>query len=257
MPKSTTPPPDLLLTPIPSSDDLREMDESIRKISAAVNKSARHTERIPEIQRKVEGTSSKVIELGVKLENIGERVTKAETKIDQGHDCVQVDVIGEIREVQKDTTKKIEIDAREGIEHRARIDRLSSISDSIETDVEEIKKAPRKLFTALIGILITVLSGIGGGIWFLAELNKDVEFERARREEQYKGIEKQLTGIGVKVDPAPISSDIKRLEDTVKASSKSAKEFNNLCDNMNYSEKRVIRVTLHKRDKKIPMSCLE
>ena len=257
MSKSTAPPPNLSLTPIPSSVDLREMDVSIRKIATAVNRSARHTERIPEIQKKVEGTSTKVIELGVKLENIGDRVSKAENKIEQGHDCYQSETISELKSAQKEANDKIETDAREGIEHKAKLDRLTSISDSIETDVEEIKKAPRKLFAALMGILITVLSGLGGAIWFLAELNKDVEFERARREEQFKGIEKQLTGIGIKVDPRPITSGIKRLENTVKASSEDEEEFNSLCISMSYSEKRFIRGTLLRRGKKIPTSCLE
>lgn len=255
MPKSSLPP-DLQLTPIPISVDLKEMDASIRKIADAVNKSARHTERIPNMERKVEVAGTKVVELGVKMETMGERVTRVEDKIDKGHECVQVEIIGELKAGHREASQKIELDARQGVEHREKLERLSSASSLLVSEVEEIKKAPRRLFYGLLGAVLVVLSGAGGAVWFLAELSKDVEHERVQRADQFSRIERELKGIStVRVNTSEMKQGMIHLEKAVGRSSEQEVEYRRLCEDMTTGERRMMRRLLIKRGKRVPSSC--
>jgi len=259
---SKTPPKGLYVTPPPSpvkrntsvtSSDINDLHSSIQKIASAVNKSATHTARIPKIERKVDSTSDKVIELDTKLAVASERVNKIEGKVDQGHQCVQIDVISELRDGHRSALRRIETGAHKAIEGAVRLDSVVKSAASTEEDVEEIKKAPKKMFYSLIGVLVTVAFGLGGGIWFLAELSKDVEFERVQRMEQMQRIEVQVKALGRKTDPAPIKQELQELG---RAVTNSHDEYNKLCVGLSSGEKRALGSLFRRRGKKIPASCL-
>lgn len=237
--------------------DVEKLHETINKIASAVNKSAAHTERIPEIVRKVEATGEKVVELKTELKGIGERVTKVEGKVDRGHDCFQVDVIAELKDNQRESSQKIERDIQEGIKTRADLESIVKSTAGTEADVEQIKKAPQRMFWSLLGLITTIVIGAGGAVWFLAELNKDVQFERQQRAEQIQRIESQIKTVATKTDPAPVRQELKALTEVVQTSNGHEEEFNSLCESMTSFEKRFTRETLTRRSKRIPTSCVE
>lgn len=258
---SKTPPKGLFVTPTPepyssevSSADIDRIQASIQKIASAVNKSAMHTARIPKIERKVDATSDKVIELNTKFAGTSERVNKIEDKVDQGHRCVQIDVISELKDSQREASQKIELGTRNDIAGVARLDHVERLATATESDVEEIKKAPRKMFLSFVGVVLTVASGFIGGIWFLAELGKDVEFERAQRTEQMQRIELQVKSLGKKADPTPIKQELRELG---RAVTNSRDEFNNLCVGLSPGEKRALVKLFRRRGREIPTSCMQ
>jgi small-conductance mechanosensitive channel len=256
-----TPPPRLNRPPSGGSKvsdiDVDSLNRSLEKMASTINRSARHTEQIPDIKKKVEETTRNVVELNVEMRGVSDRVSKVEEKVEKGHECAQVEVISEIKSDQRDTSRKIETDIQHGVKQEAEIKSLKKESASLETDVEEIKKAPRRMFFSLLGMVFTVLTGAGGAIWFLAELSKDVEFERTQRVEQSKRMFDAIKAVGTKADPTPITQEINQLEKTIQVSNGHEQEYNLLCADAPPYEKRVIRKSLRRRGKRIPSSCLE
>jgi hypothetical protein len=237
--------------------DVEKLHETINKIASAVNASAKHTEQIPDIKKKVDSTSDKVVALDTKMDGVTERVTKVENKVDKGHDCFQVDVIAELKDNHREASQKIEMDVQKGIEQRAKLEALSKEHASTEADVEDIKKAPRRMFFGLLGVIVTIVSGALGASWFLAELQKDVEFEREQRTEQFKRIETQIKAVGSKADTTTVKQTLADIEDEIEESNGHEQRYNALCDGMQRHEKRFMKTTLQKRGKTIPASCLE
>lgn len=264
-------PKDLRVTPPPSlarsstggrgksvSDlDVEKLHQTLDKMASTINKSAKHTEQIPDIKKKVESTSDKVIQLDTKMESMTERVTTIEGKVDRGHDCFQIDVIAELKKKQDDSSQKIDTDINKGIEQRAKLDALVKEQASTEQDVEDIKKAPRRMFYGLLGVIVTIVTGSLGAAWFLAELSKDVEFERTQRTEQFRRIESQIQVVGTKADTAPMRQQLNEIEDEIEQSNGHEQRYNALCEDMPRHEKRFFKNSLLKRGKAIPTSCLE
>lgn len=256
---------DLHVTPPPSlssSDEIpvkhvKRLQSTLDKVVTAVNRSARHTEQIPAIRDKVDATSDKVIELDTKMDVTTERVTKIENKVDRGHDCVQVDVIASLRDDQREHSQKMSTDVNRVTAHGVKLEALKKDHEETAADVEDIKKAPRRMFYGLVGLVLTVSTLGGGALWFLAELNKDVEFERTQRTEQLKRIEKQMSTISSKADNTPVTLAIEELADEVQEESNGrAKEYEGLCVGMPLHERRFMKSTLLKRGKRVPQSCL-
>lgn len=213
-----TPPPRKLVGERMSQVDIDQLNETINKIASAVNRSATNTERIPEIQKKVEATSDRVIELNMEVKGMGHRVTKIERKVDEGHACQQAEIIYELKDSQREVSKKIETDVQHGIRQAGEIVLLQKEISGTVADVEDIKKTPRRMFYGLAGMALTVLIGSGGALWFLAELRKDVQHEREQRTEQISRIEKQITKVATHADPAPVKQEIQTLAKAVRAS---------------------------------------
>ena len=250
-----TPPPRKLVGERMSQVDIDQLNETINKIASAVNRSATNTERIPEIQRKVEATSNRVIELNIEVKGMRDRVTTIERKVDEGHACQQAEIISELKESQREAGKKIETDVQHGIRQAGEIALLQKEASGTVADVEDIKKAPRRMFYGFIGITLTVLMGAGGALWFLAELRKDVQHEREQRREQISRIEKQITTVAVRTDPTPVKREIATLTKAVVISNGHEEEFNELCIGMSPQDKQFMRNTLTKRSKRVPQSC--
>lgn len=263
---SRIPKSDLRVTPPPRhnresgvmmSVDAEKLWKSIDKMASTINKSARHTEQIPDIKRKVEATGIKVVELDTKMSITNERINKVENKVDIGHQCQKEMVISEIKEHQRDSSQKIESDIQRSVKHSGEIRTIKEDQKDVEVDLENIKKFPRQIFYGLLGIIVTIITSIGGAVWFLAELNKDVEYEREQRTTQFQRIEKQLGTLTIKADQTPVHREIKILTNAVKTSSEQENEYNKLCINMTNYEKRVTKELLQKNKHQIPISCLE
>lgn len=257
---------DLRVTPPPRPDrdsgvimsvDVEKLWKSIDKMASTINRSAGHTEQIPTIKKKVEDTGLKVVELDTKMAVASERLTRVEGKVENGHSCYKEDTISELRESQRDTSQKIELDMQKGVRQSSEIATLKLNQTSMGVDIQDIKKSPRRMFYGFIGIVITVLVYSGGAIWFLAELNKDVEFEREQRTTQFQRIEKQLNTVVNNADQSTIYQKIQVLTKAMEASTDYEKAYNNLCNNMTIYEKRFTRDTLHRRERQIPVSCME
>jgi hypothetical protein len=239
------------------SVDIEKLQNSLEKMASTINRSASHTERIPEIQKKVESTVEKVVTLVTKMDVTTERLTKIEDRVDRGHECFQVDVISELKDSQRESSQKIETDVRKGIEQQAQIAAIIRDQSQTETDVADIKKAPRRMFYGLVSIVITILIGAGGAVWFLAELGKDVEHEQEQRVEQFKRIETQIKVVATKADTAPMRTAIEGLEAEIETSNGHRQAYDDLCQDMPRHEKRFMRRTLAARGRSLPVSCQE
>ena len=145
---ATRPKDDLRVTPPPRPNrgsnmadvNVDKLWESIDKITSTVNKSARHTERIPEIQRKVESTGEKVVQLDTKMDATTERVTKIEDKVDAGHICQIPDTIESLKTSTREASQKIDTDVQKGIETKGRLDAVVKDQSQTEADVQDIKR---------------------------------------------------------------------------------------------------------------------
>lgn len=244
--KDSTPP----VTPIPHGVNSDELWKALNKITRAVNNSAINTAKIPDIQRKVDSMGSKVVELSTEMRGMGVRVSRMEDKVDKPHDCYQVDVIAEVKDKQREASGRVRADSLQTAESRTRLEAAVTDLANLTGEVEIIKAAPRRMFYGLIGVMLTIISSVGGLLWFLAELNKDVEFERVQRVEQFQRLERQNAS-GAKA----IRQDIDDLSRTVQVSVETDEEFDRMCLGMSSSEKRLLRVTLKRRRKRVPVSC--
>lgn len=240
---------------VPASDIIK-LHESISKVASAVNRSARHTEQIPEIKKRVESTSDKVVALDTKMESMTDRVTRVEDKVDQGHDCYQAVIIEEIKTNQRESSQKIELDVQKGIKQSGEIAILRAGTSSLQEDLADIKRTPRRMFFGLIGVIVTIAISAGGAVWFLAQLENDVRHEREQRVGQFKRIEVQIKTIAKNADPAPVKKALKSLEEEIESSNGHEKRYDQMCEEMSRVEKRFIKKTLAKRRRRVPLSCL-
>ncbi len=259
---------DLRVTPPPRLDrprkdnrpvtevDVDKLQTTLDKVVNAVNKSAAHTERIPDIEQDIKKTGKDIVRLETKMDGVCGRVEKVEEKVDQPHDCFQIDVLAQLKQDQREASQKIDTDINKGVAQKSALEALQREHSETEADVEDIKKAPRRMFYGLVAIVITLLTGAGGLIWFIAELNKDVQHERSVRVEQYKRIESGLNKIARTSNTAPVKQAISELTEEVEESNGHAQEFDRLCDDMQRHEKRQMRDLLIRRGKRVPRSCL-
>ena len=244
--KDSTPP----VTPIPQGVKPDELWAALNKITRVVNRSAGDTAKIPDIQKKVDSMGSKVVELSTEMRGMGARVSKIEDKVDKPHDCYQIDVIAEVKDKQRESSSRVRAETVQTAESKARLEAAVADIEDLTGEVELIKAAPRRMFYGLIGVILTILTSVGGLLWFLAELNKDVEFERVQRVEQFQRLERQSAN-GAKA----IRQDIDELSRTVRVSVETDEEFDRMCLGMSSGEKRLLRVTLKRRRKRVPVSC--
>lgn len=237
--------------------DVDRLWQTIDKMARVVNKSAGHTEQIPEIKKKVESTSDKVVVLGTKMDGTIERVTKIENKVDRGHDCFQVDVIAEVKDNQREVSQKIDLDVQKGIEYREKLAGLLKEHSQVEADVQDIKKAPRRMFYGLLGVIVVLISGGLSAAWFLAKLESNVTHESEQRVEQFDRIEAQIVSVGTKSDMAPVKQALAELEEEIETSNGHAEAYNHLCSGMTRYEKRFMKSALTRRGRRIPPTCSE
>jgi len=252
----TPPPRPNRLASMSNEVDVERLWETIDKMASAVNRSAGHTEQLPEIKRKVEATSDTVIELSTELRGVGERVTKIENKVDRGHDCFQIDVISEIKDNQRESSQKIDKDVQKGIAHAGELAAVIKDQSQTEADVQDIKKAPRRMFYGLLGVIVVLISGGLSAAWFLAKLETNVAHEQRARVEQFKRIEVQMEAVASKSDTAPVEQALSDLEDELETANGHEEEFNRMCDGMPRHEKRMMKTALQRRGKRVPASCM-
>lgn len=234
------------LTPIPQKF-LNRTEEKLAVISTVLQ----------EMKPQVGETNKAVVELKTEMKGMGTRLTKVEDKVDRGHGCLNVDVIAELKTNDREQSQKIETDIQKGIERGAVIKGLTKEAASLEADVEDIKKAPRRMLYGLLGIIITLVGGAGTIVWFLSGLNTEVRFEREQRTEQFKMVKAQIEAVGDVADVAPVRADISELNKAVKVSNGHEEEYNEICLEMPRYMKRFVKTEFLKKGKRIPMSCLE
>jgi len=260
---ATQKPSKMRITPRPkrvsdvASVDIDRLWEVIDKMASAVNATAVFTEQIPDIKKKVDDTSDKVIELDTKMGLTTERLSRVEDKVDEGHRCFQVKVIGDIKENQRDAAQKVEKDVQKGIAQAGKIKAVTSQQNQLIHDVGDIKKAPRRMFYGLIGVIVVLISGGFSAAWFLAKLEANVVHERTQRSAQYKRIESQIKTVGRNSNVGPMKQALVDLEHEIEISNGHERAYNRLCLGMSRGEKVFMRGALSKQGRRLPPSCLE
>lgn len=229
----TTPPPapsDSSIPEVVSEEQMawREISQiaaNLRGLVKVTNNQAEFVKQIPEIKsdvkdakqsarqalQKVEVVDTK---LGTQLQAIDRRVGRVE---DKGHLCKQEAVINGLHEVGLETRKKLERDIQEGVKTRERLDNTRSDLDIVDKEVKSFSTARRNFFMGILGVVVFGLSSVGSLIWFLSELNVEVENEQRERREGYKRLEFQLQKVGKTADTAPVQEKLTTLTQAVKA----------------------------------------
>ena len=230
----------------------------------------RKTEKMSRLLLRMEAPIARIPEIENKLDNAVERVTRVEEKVDSNkdkvaqldrrvaesnapHACSHDNTIKELRLDQKSTTGRLEQSARVGVEHSTKIQGLEKSVSEVETSVTDIKQTPRRMIYGMVSILVTLLMTAGGAVWFLAELGKDVEFERTQR----TILQEQLKSMAQKADQAPVLKRLKSLEKGMNITQEWEEGYNQLCKGMTRQEQRFMKNMLRRRGKAVPDSCLE
>ena len=232
---------------MPSSDHPKSTDE---KLAVIIND-------LKDIKPQVKSTNDTVITLQTDMRNMGERVTKVEEKVEKGHECLNVEVISELKTSAKDQSDRFLLDAKADAAHAEKLKNLVKEAATLEADVKDIQRAPRRMFYAMLGIFVTLLSGAGGALWFLSGLNTELKEERVQRAEQIKAIRSEIDSVGVIADPTPIQTEVSELREVVEESNGHEQEFNELCKGMRPYVRRFMRDSLQEQGKRIPTSCYE
>ena len=113
------------------------------------------------------------------------------------------------------------------------------------------------MFYGLLGVIMTIVAGGLSAAWFLAQLERNVAHEQEQRVEQFKRIESQIKSAASKSNTAPVTKALENLEDEIETSNGHEEAYNSLCDGMPRHERRFMKTTLTKRQKRVPTSCLE
>lgn len=222
--------------------DIVRLWKTIDKIASVVNQSARHTETIPDIHKKVDATGIKVVDMNAEMKGLGRRVNRIESKVDKPHDCYQIDALSEMKDRLRASSQRIDSGVVASVETKERLEAARSEISDLNGDIQVIRAAPKRLFYGLAGIFVTLLLTGGSAVWFLAELNKDVQFERTQRVEQFERIEKQNRAV-----PGLIRGEIAGLEKTVSATRVSVDDFNNLCRGMTRHQRKFVQGAFRKQ----------
>ena len=260
---ATQKPSKMRITPRPkrvsdvASVDIDRLWEVIDKMASAVNATATFTEQIPDIKKKVDDTATKVIELDLKMGLTTERMGRVEAKVEAGHPCPQAKIVGNLQDLQRETSAKIEKDVQKGIAQAGKIAAVVKDQAQIEADVTDIRKAPRRMFYGLIGVIVVLISGGFSAAWFLAKLEANVVHERTQRSAQYKRIESQIKTVGRNSNVGPMKQALVDLEHEIEISNGHERAYNRLCLGMSRGEKVFMRGALSKQGRRLPPSCLE
>lgn len=241
--------------------DMNSLFKKVEKVDRVLARMAGPVSQIPEVRDQVEETATRVTRVEEKVEASKQRISKLDNKIqkavEKSHSCHQVGTLSEMRDVQREVVQKVDKDLFEGVKMKTKLESLEKNVSTAGADIDEVKKAPQKLFYSMIGVIVTILAGAGGAIWFLAELNKDVEFERSQRTEQIDRIESQIKEVKFKSNIEPVKIEMEKMEKNIDSLSVNTKAFNELCDGMTKFDKMAIRNTLKRRKRRIPISCLD
>lgn len=221
---------------------LVRMEAPIARIPAIEGKLDSAVERITRVEEKTAGNTSKV-------SAIEQRVADS-TK---PHGCSHDNTIKELRIDSKSASNRLEQGARVGVEHSTKIDGLEKTVSDVEMNIADIKQSPRRMLYGMAGIILTLLTTAGGAVWFLAELGKDVEFER----EQRTIIQEQVKSMAKRADHGPVLKRLESLEKGMNITQEWEEGYNQLCKGMTRQERRFMKNMLRRREKAVPNSCLE
>jgi len=241
--------------------DMVSLFKKIEKVDRVLARMAGPVSQIPEVRDQVEETVTRVTRVEEKLESSKERISELDSKVqsvvEKPHSCYQVGALSEMKDVQREVVQKVDKDMFEGVKMKTKLESLEKNVSTTSADIDEVKRTPQKLFYSVIGVIVTLAASAGGAVWFLAELNKDVEFERSQRTEQINRIETQIKDIGYKNNLEPVRVGMEKLEKDINMFKTNTKSFNELCDGMSKLDKSSMRNILRKRRRLIPISCLE
>ena len=241
--------------------DMTSLFKKVEKVDRVLARMSGPVSQIPDVRDQVEETATRVTRVEEKVEASKQRISKLDNKIqkavEKSHSCHQTGTLSEMKDVQREVVQKVDKDLFEGVKMKTKLESLEKNVSTTGADIEEVKRAPQKLFYSMIGVIVAIITGAGGAVWFLAELNKDVEFERSQRTEQIDRIETQIKEVKLKSNIEPVKLGMEKLEKNVHSLNENTKAFNELCDGMSKFDKMAIRNTLKRRKRRIPVSCLD
>lgn len=196
-------------------------------MTAQLNQIASYVAQIPEVRSLAEAANEGNIRVEERVKALDDRVTRVETKLEEGHDCSKVNTLQRLEAADVSLGAKMQEEIQGSIKHR---EKLSQVTLSLEKANEAIARnaaVKRQLWIGTLGILLTVLTGMGGAIWFLATLNTEVSRDRSESTKQFNGITTQIKTLERNVHSSwpALEDQIRSLENSVHKNSKSGSEL--------------------------------
>jgi hypothetical protein len=236
--------------------DMPGMFRKTEKMSRMLVRMEAPIARIPAIEEKLDDAVERVTRVEEKTAGNTSKVSALERRVSDSskpHDCSHDSTLKELRIDSKSTASRLEQGARVGVEHSTKLEGLEKTVSGVESDIEDIKQSPKRVVLGMASIIVTLLTMAGGAVWFLAELNKDVEFERTQR----AAIQEQIKTMAKRADHGPVLKRLESLEKGMNITQEWEEGYNQLCNGMTRQERRFMKNMLRRRGKAVPDSCLE
>lgn len=168
---------------VKDSDTFRTEITTIQLTLESIEK---YTKQIPDMSEKVSRLDEQVKHIRNQVEKLEDRVNK---QIEDGHDCKQETAI--IRIIQELTLSNQKIET--GIQNEIRNkEQLNAAKDEVTEIIQERKSRSSTVTGVLVSLAFFIASTVGGGIWFIGNLNAQVEANKNDLENQIQLIEKHI-----------------------------------------------------------------
>lgn len=233
-------------------------------MAKAMNAQGQMVSRIPRIEEQTR-EAGKVAEdsfqetrgINIKLDSMDGRVERLAKRVDEGHACLFGDAVPRLQEkVDQDVYHGGRIKERVGAAEEAIKEHKKERSE----DKKEARAAKRTSMWSLIGIVVTLLVVVGGGVYAYGHFHGTMTARESAVDRSIEGLQGDVEKIRVDVDTIAKTIGDTPMKEAVKEAVQGAMArerttgYDGLCDGMNDREKRRIRSVLKSP---IPPSCRE
>jgi len=254
MTRQSRPPPPVF-TPTPEQGS--SIIERIDKIDRLLQRVGTRVEELPNIQKDVTETSKHVVALDTTLEAVRERIAKAEDKIDQGHRCIRTSTIDQLKEMQRNVSARIEAECRQSVKTLQMVTEVSGDQETLQLDVKDIHKTRREWAKVVIGLVLTIVTTAGSGVWLLSNLAQRVEYNETVQKEQYNRLQKQVESSSMRNQRA-VNQELKQLRHALEQRTPARyDDLSALCSESSVGQRRLMRRQLLQLRLEVPPACRE
>lgn len=199
-------------TPIPSPLP------SLGTLNAQLNQITGYASQIPEVRSLAEAAKEGNVRVEERVRAIDDRVTRVEKKLDNGHDCSKLSTLQRLEAADAVLVERVQDGIEASIKARERLVVASGRIDKANEAISKNADGKRHVLFAMVGVVMTVLAGLGGAVWFFSSLNTAVARDRVEGTKQFRHITIQIKAIEEKLDNSKVEAQIRALETAVQRS---------------------------------------
>jgi len=131
--------------------------------------------------------------LEAQMEGVDKRVDKVEKAISNGHGCTQQERLVKGEAKQEALEDKVTQDIIKGVGQKGEITAATKKVEKVEEEFDEYKKTGRstrlQVGLTAIGLIITILGGVGAAIWYGGSMDATVRIDRDQNTKVHKTLE--------------------------------------------------------------------